>query len=200
MVDVLPSCLVYIHSSASNMSLIGKTIKLMTMQDKHLDLVADWMNGDVARTYYRDDPSIYPASSGEFCSPNAFIIEHLAEEKAIGLIKFRSVCPLHQSLVYDIYVHDGHRNSHAAIEATLLALGYAYDYLDIHRVEMTIYSNNDQALKVSEKFGFKRDAILREGRRVDAIILGLLRSEFHGSRKIARWGGRLLKQRKKPRK
>lgn len=70
-------------------------------------------------------------------------------------------------------------------EAAQLLLGYAFEHLGLHRVELEVYAFNPRALHVYEKLGFRREGVRREALRQeggwhDAIVMGLLRREFGG--------------------
>ena len=68
-------------------------------------------------------------------------------------------------------------------EATQLILQYAFEQLEIHRIELEVYDFNPRAQHVYEKVGFvkegvRRDVLLWEGRYQSAIVMSILASEF----------------------
>jgi len=68
-------------------------------------------------------------------------------------------------------------------EATRLLLGYAFEHLPLHRIELEVYAFNPRARRAYEKAGFvvegrRRDALLYDGERVDAIVMSVLRPEW----------------------
>ncbi|MFJ6082810.1 GNAT family N-acetyltransferase [Streptomyces sp. NPDC092369] len=68
-------------------------------------------------------------------------------------------------------------------EATRLIVGHGFEQLGLHRIELEVYGNNHRALRVYEKAGFvvegvRREASLRDGEWVDAILMGLLDREW----------------------
>lgn len=70
-----------------------------------------------------------------------------------------------------------------ASEALSLALSFAFERLDLHRIEADADPENVQSLRLMERHGFKREGYLRErwhhlGEVRDAVFLGLLRSEW----------------------
>lgn len=72
-------------------------------------------------------------------------------------------------------------------EAMRLFIDYAFTNLPLHRIELEVYSFNPRAQRVYEKVGFvvegrRRQAHQFDGERVDAIIMGLLRSEWQAAR------------------
>jgi RimJ/RimL family protein N-acetyltransferase len=72
-------------------------------------------------------------------------------------------------------------------EAGELALAFAFDELNLHRVTATIFSYNERSIALFEKLGFRREGAFREflerdGERHDMLLYGLLRPEWEARR------------------
>ena len=81
----------------------------------------------------------------------------------------------------------GARGRGMAFEGLSLLLSYAFDTLNLNRVWLRCAAENAPAISLYERLGFRREGILREdlfidGHAQDAIVMGLLRSEFSGGR------------------
>jgi RimJ/RimL family protein N-acetyltransferase len=68
-------------------------------------------------------------------------------------------------------------------EAVRLMLGYAFDELGLHRVQLTVFASNSPAVGLYEKVGFQREGVyreflLRDGQRVDMLLMGMLAREW----------------------
>jgi [ribosomal protein S5]-alanine N-acetyltransferase len=68
-------------------------------------------------------------------------------------------------------------------EALMAVLKFAFDVLDLHRIEADIDPRNAASIKTVERLGFQREGYLRErwqvsGEIQDAYFYGLLRSEW----------------------
>ena len=68
-------------------------------------------------------------------------------------------------------------------EALGLLLDYGFRALNLHNVLLRVYSFNERARKCYEKIGFKtigkiREALLRDGKRHDIILMDILQNEF----------------------
>jgi RimJ/RimL family protein N-acetyltransferase len=68
-------------------------------------------------------------------------------------------------------------------EAMTLTLQFAYQEINLHRVQLTVFSYNTRAIRLYEKLGFQREgvfreALLRDGARHDMYLYGLLRDEW----------------------
>ncbi len=68
-------------------------------------------------------------------------------------------------------------------EAAQLVLNFAFNELNLRRVQLTVFSYNERAIALYEKLGFVREGVYREylqrdGRLHDMILYGLLRREW----------------------
>ena len=75
-------------------------------------------------------------------------------------------------------------------EALPALLGFAFDVLDLHRLEADVDPRNERSIRALERVGFAHEGYLREryflnGEVQDAILYGLLRREWM-ARAVAR--------------
>ncbi|WP_240666772.1 GNAT family N-acetyltransferase [Longirhabdus pacifica] len=68
-------------------------------------------------------------------------------------------------------------------EAMQLLLDYAFGVVQLHRIELHVYTFNERAIKSYEKLGFKREGVLREvlfynHEYHDAISMSILEQEY----------------------
>ncbi len=68
-------------------------------------------------------------------------------------------------------------------DAMQILLRYGFYELNLHRIELRVYSFNHRAIRSYEKLGFRlevteRQATYRDGQYHDVLIMGLLRSEW----------------------
>ena len=59
----------------------------------------------------------------------------------------------------------------------------AFDVMNLHRVELTVYDWNPRAIRVYEKVGFQREGVLRDGifkagRWNNLVLMSILRGEL----------------------
>jgi RimJ/RimL family protein N-acetyltransferase len=71
----------------------------------------------------------------------------------------------------------------AGTEAARLMLEYGFNVLELHRIDLEVFTFNPRAIHVYEKLGFKREGVRREvllleGTYHDSIVMGLLRYEY----------------------
>jgi len=68
-------------------------------------------------------------------------------------------------------------------EAMQLALQFAFHEINLHRVQLTVFSYNARAIHLYEKLGFRKEGVFREalnrdGQRHHMFLYGLLRREW----------------------
>jgi RimJ/RimL family protein N-acetyltransferase len=68
-------------------------------------------------------------------------------------------------------------------DATRCLMRYAFEQLNLHRIDLFVHASNERAVRVYEKCGFRHDGRLREahymdGRYSDVLLMGLLREDF----------------------
>lgn len=72
-------------------------------------------------------------------------------------------------------------------EAILLVLGYAFEVVRLHRVQLEVYAFNERARRLYERCGFvaegvRRDALRWDGERYDVVVMSVLRPEWEARR------------------
>lgn len=73
-------------------------------------------------------------------------------------------------------------------DAVRTLLRFAFQELNLHRVQLDVFDHNRRAQRCYEKAGFRREgtrrqALFREGRYRDVHVMGILREEFEGQEK-----------------
>jgi RimJ/RimL family protein N-acetyltransferase len=75
-------------------------------------------------------------------------------------------------------------------DAMMTLLGFGFDEMNLHRVQLQVYAFNERAIACYRKCGFveevrQRQHIYTDGQYHDALIMGLLRPEFEAVRGAA---------------
>ncbi len=78
-------------------------------------------------------------------------------------------------------------------EAIGLALGFAFDFLNMHKVNLRVFEYNERGRRCYLKCGFREEGRIREqrfydGRYWDESIMGITRDEFRRGGEPARCG------------
>jgi RimJ/RimL family protein N-acetyltransferase len=171
----------------------GTTVHLTALTKDDLSTIAGWYhNAEFLRLF--DARPAYPRGEADLArwleeqhkEPNAFLfgIRLLDSDDLIGYVALDGIEWSHQVGWLTIGIGDranwGRGYGH---EAARLALKFAFHELNLHRVQLTVFSYNERAIALYEKLGFQREGAFREflhrdGQRYDMYLYGLLRQEW----------------------
>jgi RimJ/RimL family protein N-acetyltransferase len=106
-------------------------------------------------------------------------IVELASDEFAGEIVLNELSAENESVNLRLWLGAEFRDHGYGSEAIRLVLAYAFDVVKLHRVELEVYAFNTRAIRAYERCGFEvegrlRHALLWEGERYDALIMGIL--------------------------
>lgn len=113
-----------------------------------------------------------------------FAIEEKVDGVFVGFVHLTEIDWPSRTAQFGIVIGDGsHQSRGIGSEATRLALAYAFDILNLGRVELRVSEPNMRARHVYRKLGFCEEGRLRkaafiDGAAIDVVIMGILREEF----------------------
>ncbi|HEY9860427.1 MAG TPA: GNAT family protein [Candidatus Obscuribacterales bacterium] len=184
----------------SKTSLSGDRVRLTSWMPQDLPALADWyQQSDFLRLL--DAQPAYPYSEAFLSqwleerqkSNHAFIfaVRPTSSEPAttatkdtlLGYVELDGILWNHQVSWISIAIGEEHWGHGYGFEAMQLALTFAFEELNLHRIQLTVFSYNDRAIALYEKLGFQREGVYREfvhrsGDRHDMYLYGLLRPEW----------------------
>jgi len=117
-----------------------------------------------------------------------FAVRVVETDDLIGFVGFWEIEWANRAAWLGIGIGDRAYWSHGyGTGAMELALKYAFDEMNLHRVQLTVLDYNERAIALYEKLGFRREGTyrefgLREGERYDMYLYGLLRPEWESQR------------------
>ncbi|MCQ4165708.1 GNAT family N-acetyltransferase [Tahibacter harae] len=105
------------------------------------------------------------------------------DDRLIGLFTLFAVNRLQRRAELGYLLDSAHWGRGYAQEAARLVLAYAFDALELARVEADIDPRNSASCRLVERLGFQREGLLRErwhvaGEIADTAFYGLLAREF----------------------
>jgi RimJ/RimL family protein N-acetyltransferase len=175
----------------SNDLFTGKLVRLAAPTADERDIFARWSNDPEYLRNLDDDPA-RPRHADAIALPGKdvewqrfeFRIRTLADNILIGFVELWGFSWNHQSATMSIGIGEpAYRGKGYGTDAIRLILSYAFCELNLHRVGLGVFSYNTRAIRAYEKVGFVREgalrqAIHRDGRRYDMILMGILRPEW----------------------
>lgn len=141
---------------------------------------------DARPAYPQTIPAITQSFEERQKASDTFIlaIRLLANDRLLGYVELEGILWTNQvgwvsiAIGEQIYWGKGY-----GYEAMQLALKFAFHELNMHRLQLTVFSYNKRAIALYEKLGFQREGVYREflqrdGKRFDMYLYGILRREW----------------------
>lgn len=113
-----------------------------------------------------------------------FAVRTRADDSMVGLVALRWVQWAHGAAVLQIGIgKPGDRGRGYGTDALRLILNYAFNELNLFRLNANTFEYNERGIQFLERAGFivevrRRQAIHRDMRRWDSVILGMLRQDW----------------------
>lgn len=150
------------------------TIKLTTPDDTEIKMLSEKSNDLVNMSETR----LYPVNT-----PTEMVFRIENKNELIGEIKFSRMRWYNRKSELSILIKKEHQNKGYGTKALNAAMHYAFDKMNLHRLEAEVYDFNEASIKLVEKLGFKKEGVLREakyleGKYYDIIRYGILKREF----------------------
>ena len=170
--------------------IVGNKIELVKPVESDMNLLLEWRNDPSHRKYYReyretniDDQLSWFRNVSNDDSWHHSVIRKKGEKKLIGVVFLNHIHPVYRTGEFGITMADPeYRGKGLGKDALLTLLDYGFNELNLNRIWCEVYSNNS-SIKLYEKIGFKIEGVLRqhifkEGKFLDSIMMGMLKSEF----------------------
>lgn len=179
------------------------TTARLVLREITLDDAGFWMRNfsdpDVVELTAYEPPKDLEAARGEITQ---FCTRPFEERTGIRWgIALRGSRDLIGTLGYHAWVREGahrarmgydllreHRRKGIMTEAMRAALGYGFEVMGLHRIEVLTDPVNTASIRLAEGLGFHRDGVLREntffrGRFIDDVVFSLLEPEWRAQAK-----------------
>ena len=170
----------------------GNMVTLRPLSDDDIKLISKWHNDKEIMTLF----ALTKTTTEEYWlewfkkikkDPNViyFGIVKKEDDKIIGYVHLEQIYWQHK-LCRDIGILIGEKDEWSkgyGTEAMHLMITYAFEELDLHRLELMTFDFNKRGLQLWYKCGFKKEGIMRKARFVnsewhDVIFMALLEEEY----------------------
>jgi len=174
----------------------GERVRLNALTPDDLPTIARWReDADFMRLY--DALPARPQSEAELTqwleelqkdeNTFAFAVRTQDSDVLVGAVELDEILWAHRVSGLGVVIGDrAHWGQGYGYEAMTLALAFAFNELNLHRITGTVFSYNARSIALMEKLGFQREGVFREflqrdGKRYDMLLYGLLRREWKGA-------------------
>lgn len=169
----------------------GNQVYLRPLEMEDVDFMVRSTNNDIEMRRLTGTPKPFTRSQ----------IEHYIQRQSQDdtRVSFGIVRRDDDQLVGEVVINDIYRNARCAnfriaiadsytghgfgTDATRLMLDYGFGMLNLHRIELDVYTINERAIHVYERVGFKREGVKRQSwyydhQFYDTIIMSILEDEY----------------------
>ncbi len=180
--------------------IIGKHIRLRAPEKEDLPLFVRWLNDrEVTRNLLIRSPLSLAAEENWYQNmlsrpaeqhPMVIEVELEGGWTPIGTCAFHEVDWTHRSAEFGIVIGEkGQWNRGWGRKAVRLLLYQGFANLNLHRIYLHVFSTNPRAIRAYQAAGFSvegrlREDIFQDGQYIDALVMGILRSEWQPEEEI----------------
>lgn len=121
---------------------------------------------------------------GKDTSRAIFAIRAAEDERLVGTVQLCGIHPVYRSAELSIRIGElSDRNQGFGTMAVKLAVTFGFNDLNLERIYLHVFADNEAALKVYKKIGFVEEGRLKKaafinGKWVDVIPMALLRENY----------------------
>lgn len=173
-------------------SFAGQKVKLVPLNvEKEIHFWEEWDGDSEYGRLLNDLPvAMFPSTLAkeifaEYSGEGVLLMIHtLEDDKVIGFVELAGFDWSARNAWVAIGIGEReYRGKGYGTEAMQLMLRYAFEALNLHRINLTVFSYNQRAIRSYEKSGFhyegtQREVIFKEDQRWDIIDMGILCSDW----------------------
>lgn len=175
----------------------GNRVKLTAIEEEDIKTIASWYSDADFLRYFDKVPAcpkteqqltewINKCQTSNNCFP--FAIRSVEDNRTIGYIELDNVQWWNGVANLGIGIGSkGQRGKGYGREAMELLLEFAFNEINLHRVQLNVFSYNERAIMLYEKVGFQREGCYREfvhkdGQYFDMYLYSILSHEWKSER------------------
>jgi RimJ/RimL family protein N-acetyltransferase len=180
----------------ANNILVGTNLRLTALSSVDLPIITAWYNDAGFLRLYDARPA-YPKSEETLredleegrkkADAFLFAARPVNGEELIGYVELDGILWPHRVAWLGLGIGErANWGKGYGREMLALALRFAFSELNLHRVQLTVFSYNERAIAMYEKAGFRREGVFREfmqrdGQRYDMYLYGLPSEEWESN-------------------
>jgi RimJ/RimL family protein N-acetyltransferase len=101
-------------------------------------------------------------------SQMVFAIRKLFEPQIIGFVVFKNIQFVHRAADVGVRIGaEAERGKGYGKRALMLALNFAWNHLNLHRVSLTVFAHNTRAIAAYRSVGFSQEGLLKDAAYID---------------------------------
>lgn len=113
----------------------------------------------------------------------SFAVVRQESDELVGEVVLNEIDSRNRSANFRIFIDAHHTGRGCGTEATHLMLDYGFGILNLHRIELDVYTINPRAVHVYEKAGFVKEGVKRQNwyynhQYYDSIVMSMLEDDY----------------------
>ena len=125
-------------------------------------------------------------------NPRQMVFVVLQSGAPSGVVSLNAIDPLHKTADWAFYLDPSCQGKGLGSRIEFWLLEYAFAQAGLEKLNCEVLQTNSAVIKMHQKFGFtiegvRRRNILKDGARIDVVLLGITKEEWQGQR------GKMLK-------
>lgn len=162
---------------------------LRELRDEDRDMIRRWRNLPEVAQYMYTDHAIGPEEHARWFEqvrrdPTCKYWIMVSDGQDVGVVNLSSIDLQNRRCYWAFYIGEpGLRGKGVGAYTEYRVISYVFDELGLNKLCAEVLGFNEPVLKLHAKFGFRQEGILREhvvkgGRPLDVVSIGLLKSEW----------------------
>ena len=160
-------------------------VKIIPLESKHLEELRKWRNDKNIWKYFTNSRFINEIEQEDWFKTQArdkakeyFVV--LEKDKFVGSVWFDEWDKINGGCRVGVFIIPPAQRKGFAYKVLKQFINYLFDNLRLHRVWLLVMKDNKPAIKLYEKLGFKKegvqkDAIFRNGKYINYLMMGVLK-------------------------
>jgi UDP-4-amino-4,6-dideoxy-N-acetyl-beta-L-altrosamine N-acetyltransferase len=120
-------------------------------------------------------------------NPRQQVFVVIRDEQAVGVVSLNAINVLHKSADWAFYLDVGLQGKGLGSVVEFWMLDYAFGVAGLEKLNCEVLAMNAAVVKMHQKFGFeiegvRRQNVVKDGVRVDVVLLGITNAEWRNKR------------------
>ncbi|QAX85981.1 UDP-4-amino-4,6-dideoxy-N-acetyl-beta-L-altrosamine N-acetyltransferase [Pseudomonas sp. DTU12.3] len=120
-------------------------------------------------------------------NPRQQVFVVIKDEQAVGVVSLNAINVLHKSADWAFYLDVGLQGKGLGSVVEFWMLDYAFGVAGLEKLNCEVLAMNSAVVKMHQKFGFevegvRRQNVVKDGVRVDVVLLGISKNEWQNKR------------------
>ena len=147
------------------------------------DYVGKWLPFARATTQVEDTITYVNSALQDFASGRGLVAGMWYREKLVGTIGLH-INKSHQNASVGYWIDGSHEGKGIVTRACQALISYAFEELNLHRIEIRASTGNSRSRAIPERLGFVEEGVVRGAFKLydefqDSVIYGMLRDDWN---------------------